>query len=143
MKALLTTSIALTLVACASTAMTIPEGVPVDTRETSLGTVLTDTNGMTLYLYTRDEPGKSNCYDRCAQNWPPLDAPGDAQDAGKFSVVERQDGTHQWAYDGDPLYLWVNDQSPGDVTGQGVGDVWFVIEVEDTGSGSNTESMTY
>lgn len=141
MKALLASSIVLSLVACASTAMTIPEGVPVDTRETSLGTVLTDTDGMTLYLYTRDEPGKSNCYDRCAQNWPPLDASGDARGAGKFSVVERQDGTHQWAYDGDPLYLWVNDQNPGDVTGQGVGDVWFVIEAGDSGSASS--GMSY
>jgi len=133
MKALIATAAALTLVACASTAMTIPDNVPVDTRDTGLGTILTDTDGMTLYLYTRDDKGVSNCYDRCAQNWPPLEASDNAQGTGKFSVIERRDGTHQWAYDGDPLYLWVNDQKPGDVTGQGVGDVWFVIEADSSG----------
>lgn len=136
MKSLIATTFALVLAACASTAMTIPEGVPVETRETSLGTILTDTDGMTLYLFTRDEKGKSNCYDRCAENWPPLEASDSAQGAGKFSVIERRDGTRQWAYEGNPLYLWVNDQEPGDVSGQGVGDVWFVIEVDGSGSGS-------
>ena len=133
MKAMIATAVSLALVACASTATTIPDGVPVETRDTSLGTILTDTDGMTLYLYTRDDKGVSNCYDRCAQNWPPLEASSSAEGAGKFSVIERRDGTHQWAYDGDPLYLWVNDKQPGDVTGQGVGDVWFVIEAESSG----------
>ncbi|GGX55034.1 COG4315 family predicted lipoprotein [Saccharospirillum salsuginis] len=133
MKAMIATAAALTLVACASTATTIPDNVPVETRDTSLGTILTDEDGMTLYLYTRDDKGVSNCYDRCAQNWPPLEASSNAQGAGKFSVIERRDGTHQWAYEGDPLYLWVNDQEPGDVTGQGVGDVWFVIEADSSG----------
>lgn len=118
--------------ACASTT-TIPEGVPVETRDTSLGTVLTDKDGMTLYMYTRDEPGKSNCYDGCAKSWPPLMASSGAQNVGKFSVIDRKDGSQQWAYDGEPLYLWVNDKAPGDVTGQGVGSVWYVIEVKEAG----------
>lgn len=141
MKALLATTFALALAACATTAMTIPEGVPVETRETSLGTILTDTDGMTLYRFTRDEQGVSNCYDRCAENWPPLEASENAQGAGKFSVIERRDGTHQWAYEGNPLYLWVNDEEPGDVTGQGVGDAWYVIEVDGTGAASGSGGM--
>ncbi len=122
----------LALSACASTS-TIPEGVPVDTRDTSLGEVLTDSKGMTLYIFTRDEPGKSNCYDGCAQNWPPLFASSGASGEGKFTVIDRKDGTQQWAYDGEPLYYWVNDKAPGDVTGHGVGEVWYVIKMEKSG----------
>lgn len=91
---------------------------------TDKGNVLTDAKGMTLYTFDRDEPGKSNCYDTCATNWPPLKAEMGAQPDGDFTVVERTDGTAQWAYKGKPLYLWVKDTKPGDMTGDGVNDVW-------------------
>lgn len=90
--------------------------------------VLVDENGMTLYTFDNDEQGMSNCYDDCAANWPPLEAAADAEPEGDFSVVARDDGTQQWAYEGMPLYLWVNDAEPGDMTGDGVGGVWHVIE---------------
>ncbi len=89
--------------------------------------VLVDENGMTLYTFDNDEQGMSNCYDDCAVNWPPLEAAADAEPEGDFTLVERKDGTMQWAYDGMPLYLWVNDAEPGDMTGDGVGGVWHVI----------------
>ena len=38
----------------------------------ALGAFLTDASGMTLYTFTKDEPGKTNCYGQCATNWPPL-----------------------------------------------------------------------
>ncbi|MHB1110991.1 MAG: COG4315 family predicted lipoprotein, partial [Devosia sp.] len=86
--------------------------------------VLTDANGMTLYTYDKDTAGVSNCYDKCAANWPPLFAADGAAAEGDFTLVTRTDGKMMWAYKGMPLYLWVKDQKPGDTTGDGVGEVW-------------------
>jgi predicted lipoprotein with Yx(FWY)xxD motif len=97
-----------------------------------LGQFLTDANGMTLYLFTNDvEEGVSTCYDDCEAAWPifrseePLTLPEGVD--GELSLVERTDGTMQVAYNGIPLYYWQGDVNPGDTTGQGVGDVWFVV----------------
>lgn len=102
------------------------------TRETAMGEVLTDANGMTLYTFDKDAEGMSNCYDKCAINWPPLLAEdGAMSDDDDFTLVPRNDGTMQWAYYGEPLYLWIKDQAPGDVTGDGVGGVWHVAKPDE------------
>jgi predicted lipoprotein with Yx(FWY)xxD motif len=99
-----------------------------------LGDFLVDTNGMTLYLFTVDDPGVSNCYDGCAVAWPPLlveegvaPAAGDGI-GGELGLTERTDGGLQVTYNSWPLYFWINDQQPGDTLGQGIDDVWFVVE---------------
>jgi len=101
-------------------------GGAVKSAETEKGEILTDAQGMTLYTFDNDESGMSNCYDDCAAKWPPLAASADAQEEGDFTLVERKDGTKQWAYKGQPLYLWVDDKAPGDMTGDGVNDVWHI-----------------
>ena len=112
-----------------------PYSVRVSGNE-ELGSFLVGADGMTLYLFTQDEEGISNCYDQCATNWPPLLVqPGEvpvpaAGVIGELDVTERDDETFQVMYNGQPLYFWVNDQEPGDTTGQGVGDVWFVVPPE-------------
>lgn len=88
--------------------------------------VLTDANGMTLYIFDKDQPGVTNCYDQCAINWPPLFADASATAEGEFTIVDRTDGTKMWAYKGMPLYYWKDDQAPGDITGDGVGGVWHL-----------------
>ena len=88
--------------------------------------VLTDANGMTLYIFDKDTAGVSNCYDTCAEKWPPLFADDSAAPEGDFTVVERTDGTKMWAYKGMPLYYWVEDMAPGDIKGDGVGGVWHL-----------------
>ena len=90
--------------------------------------VLTDTNGMTLYTFDKDVQGdgKSVCNDDCAAKWPPLFAEDDAQPEGDFTIVTRDDGTRMWAYKGWPLYYWVEDMQPGDISGDGVGGVWHL-----------------
>lgn len=93
-------------------------------------TILTDANGMTLYTWDNDEEGVSNCYDQCAVNWPPLIADADAAPEGDFTLVERTDGTQMWAYQGEPLYLWIKDEAPGDTTGDGVGGTWHTAVLE-------------
>ena len=97
-----------------------------------LGQFLTDAAGNTLYLFTKDEPGKSNCYDDCAANWPIFYAdegvslPEGA--AGELGEITRDDGTEQTTYNGWPLYYWVGDTAPGDTNGQGVSEVWYVVD---------------
>jgi predicted lipoprotein with Yx(FWY)xxD motif len=111
------------LAACASDAADLG---PLKTRQTAYGSVLTDAKGMTLYTVASDEPGVSNCVSRCAASWPPLLAGSDAKPSGRLSIVARPDGSRQYAWDGWPLYLWSQDQSPGDVAGHNYGDVWKV-----------------
>jgi len=92
------------------------------------GKILVNEKGMTLYTFDRDTDGMSACYDQCAQNWPPLMADYGAMAGGKYSIVTRKDGSKQWAYGGKPLYLWVKDTKPGDMTGDGVNGVWRVAK---------------
>jgi predicted lipoprotein with Yx(FWY)xxD motif len=105
-------------------------GGAIKSAEVGGQTILTDANGMTLYTWDNDEAGVTNCYDQCAVNWPPLVAADDAAPEGDFTLVERTDGTQMWAYDGMPLYLWVEDQAPGDTTGDGVGGTWHTAVLD-------------
>jgi predicted lipoprotein with Yx(FWY)xxD motif len=90
--------------------------------------VLTNTAGMTLYTFDKDEGGKSMCNGPCAANWPPLMAGADAKASGDWSIVTRDDGAKQWAYKGKPVYLWAKDAKPGDKTGDGFNNVWHVVK---------------
>jgi predicted lipoprotein with Yx(FWY)xxD motif len=103
----------------------------IKTGDSAMGPVLTDAKGMTLYTFDKDEGGASACYDKCAVNWPPLLAPAGAEADDDFGTIERTDGTMQWTYYGKPLYLWIKDSAPGDVTGDGVNDVWHVAKPTD------------
>ena len=89
--------------------------------------VLVDQSGMTLYTFDKDSAGKSACYDGCAKAWPPLAASADAKPDGDYTVVTRDDGSKQWAYQGKPLYLFVKDAKPGDKQDDKVKDVWHVV----------------
>lgn len=97
---------------------------PARVVETSKGKVWADAKGMTLYTFDRDGAGKSNCTGECARTWPPFLAGADAAPAGAWTVVSREGGAKQWAYKGKPLYGWIKDGKPGDVTGEGVNNLW-------------------
>ncbi len=103
-----------------------PASAQTKTMEVDLGkaTVLTDVNDMTLYIFVKDTPGKSNCNGKCAEAWPPLMA--ESATGENFSIIMRDDGSKQLAYKKMPLYLWVRDKKPGDTTGEGVGNKWLV-----------------
>lgn len=101
---------------------------PAKTADTAKGKTLVDDKGMTLYIFDRDAPGKSNCTAQCATNWPPLTAASDTGATGDWSVVAREDGTKQWAYKGKPLYRWKDDKKAGDTTGDGFNNVWHVAQ---------------
>lgn len=90
--------------------------------------MLVDHAGMTLYTFDKDSAGKSMCNGECAKNWPPLMAAGGEKAEGKWTQVKRDDGSLQWAYDGKPLYTFVKDKKAGDMTGDGMKDVWHVAK---------------
>ena len=92
--------------------------------------MLTDAKGMTLYTYLKDTPQQSNCNDGCAVQWPPIVANG-APPSDAWTVVTRTDGSKQWAYRGKPIYGWIKDSKPGDITGEGVANGAWKIAVVD------------
>jgi len=100
-------------------------------KNATLGDFLVDSKGMTLYLYTKDTPGVSNCSGKCLAAWPALLTNGapiaGTGVTGKLGTTTRDDGSMQVTYDDMPLYYYVSDAKPGDVTGQGVGGVWYVV----------------
>jgi predicted lipoprotein with Yx(FWY)xxD motif len=93
--------------------------------------VLADARGMTLYVFDKDSDGMSACYDKCAANWPPMLAAAGAMADDDFGLIQRKDGSMQWTYYGKPLYLWVKDTKPGDMTGDGMNGVWHVAKPQD------------
>lgn len=111
----------------------------VHVAETDLGPVLVDQNGLTLYVFTPDTEGVSTCYDDCAASWPAVagDTPISPDlDAAMFGTAPRDDGSEQLTVNGMPLYLFAGDAAPGDTNGQGLNDVWFVVD----GTGSMIEA---
>lgn len=112
---------------------------------TAKGTVLAGPNGHTLYTYDPDkaQPGTSACNDECAVDWPPLQrtvTAGRGVDAADLSTVTRADGSTQVSYRGRPVYYYVNDAKPGDITGDGVGGVWHLIAVGGNSGGSQSDN---
>lgn len=94
------------------------------------GDFLVNQAGMTLYTFDNDtaSSGKSTCNGGCATNWPPVIAEPGAAPSGSFTTITRDDGTKQWAHNGKPLYLFKSDKQPGDRKGDGVKNVWHVVQ---------------
>jgi predicted lipoprotein with Yx(FWY)xxD motif len=102
-------------------------------NDPKLGNILVDGKGMTLYMFTKDTPGVSNCNAGCLAKWPALLTNGSPKagpgvDASLFGSATLADGSKMVTYNKMPLYYWVNDKKPGDTTGQNVGKVWFVVD---------------
>jgi predicted lipoprotein with Yx(FWY)xxD motif len=95
-------------------------------RTTSLGKVLVDAKGLTLYRLSADGTDKSKCTGSCTSIWPPLLATGTPSYAGMsgFSTFDRGGGKMQVAYHGEPLYTFSGDTKAGDTKGNGLTDSW-------------------
>jgi predicted lipoprotein with Yx(FWY)xxD motif len=101
-----------------------------ETAESDYGSILVDSEGMTLYMFDPDEQGPSVCDAGCLQAWPIVEGPADAGqgvDDSMLGTTESTEGTTMTTYNDWPLYYFVDDRAPGDVTGQGDGGVWWVI----------------
>ena len=87
--------------------------------------ILTNAKDMTAYVFDKDTPGVSNCNGACATEWPPILAP-EGELKAPLSVVVRKDQSRQVAYKNRPLYLYVEDSAPGEISGDGYSSVWHV-----------------
>ncbi|MDM7831306.1 COG4315 family predicted lipoprotein [Cellulomonas edaphi] len=108
-------------------------GAEVATAKTSLGTIVVDGKGMTAYYYDKDEPnsGSSVCTADCAAAWPAIEAASATPTVdgitGKVGTITGTDGNLQVTIEGRPIYTYAGDSKAGDVTGQGVGGIWYVV----------------
>ena len=104
-------------------------------RTTQLGPTLVDSSGRTLYLFQKDKNAASTCNGACASVWPPLTTNGKPHaqagiSAAKLGTTKRQDGKTEVTYAGHPLYYYVSDTQPGQVSGQGLdqfGAIWNAV----------------
>jgi predicted lipoprotein with Yx(FWY)xxD motif len=110
-------------------------GPLVSTSTSSLGRILVDSRGHTLYLFQKDKSGRSTCAGDCAAAWPPLIAsgkprPGTGAKASLLGTTKRADGRMQATYNKHPLYTFVKDTKKGQTSGEnvdGFGAEWYVV----------------
>jgi predicted lipoprotein with Yx(FWY)xxD motif len=118
--------------------------VQVGTNPT-FGTILTTDSGLALYTLDTDHDGQSTCHGACAAAWPPLNVPagtgatGGPGVTGTVGTSEQSNGTFQVTYNGAPVYTFVGDSAPGQVTGNGVTG-FFVVKVAATATTTTTPS---
>ncbi len=135
-----TTSSAAGTQPAAQTSSSSSSAVVVKTTSNSLGTILVDSQGMTLYHLSGEQNGKFICTSMaCLGVWHPLIAPSSGTpsgEVGSLGTVKRPEGTVQVTYKGTPLYTFAQDKQAGETNGQGIKDVgtWSLI----TTSSSNT-----
>jgi predicted lipoprotein with Yx(FWY)xxD motif len=119
------------------------------TEHTSLGTVLTNGQGMTVYWFAADHGTTSACSGACAAAWPPVigmpTAAAGVTLTGPLGTITRSDGAKQATYNGHPLYTFKADTAPGQVNGNavsGFGAKWYAITIGSAAGGSTAPSST-
>jgi predicted lipoprotein with Yx(FWY)xxD motif len=122
--------------------------VVVKSASSSLGTILADSQGMTLYHLSGEQNGKFICTSSaCVGVWHPLLAPSSGApsgEVGSLGTVKRPDGTVQVTYRGTPLYTFTGDQQSGETKGQGIKDVgtWSVVTTSSSSTPPSTGSSS-
>lgn len=108
-------------------------GAELAVADSTLGEIVVDGEGMTVYVFDKDtaDSGKSACSGECLAAWPPVETTNDSPTAdgitGEVATITRDDGSLQITLNGLPLYLYSPDEAAGEVTGQGVSGVWWVV----------------
>ncbi|MHA7278456.1 COG4315 family predicted lipoprotein [Arthrobacter sp. MDT2-2] len=103
-----------------------------------LGEIVVDAEGMTVYYFTKDvaDSGVSACKDDCLVAWPPVisgtETPEVEGVTGEVGTIETTEGGLQMTINGMPIYYFNKDLAAGDVNGQAVGDVWYVVAPDGT-----------
>lgn len=143
-----TTSSAANTQAAAQTSSGPSSAVLVKTASNSLGTILVDSQGMTLYHLSGEQNGKFICTSSaCVGVWHPLIASSSGApsgEVGSLGTVKRPEGTVQVTYKGTPLYTFTGDQQSGETKGQGIKDVgtWSVITTSSSSAPPSTSSSS-
>lgn len=105
---------------------------------TELGEILVGKDGKTVYYFTQDQKdsGFSSCVDNCRDNWPPVLVDNEPTISGDITAtigtIKDLEGKKQVTVDGLPIYYWYEDNNPGEVKGQGVGNVWYAVAPDGT-----------
>jgi predicted lipoprotein with Yx(FWY)xxD motif len=110
-------------------------GDAVSAQSTSLGTILVDGKGRTVYVFANDKTNASTCTGSCATDWPPVPAPTPLPASipgvtGALGTTTRSDGSHQLTVAGHPVYNFSGDSAAGQTSGQGLtlnGGLWTVV----------------
>jgi predicted lipoprotein with Yx(FWY)xxD motif len=120
-----------------ATAAAKKPSITIGVASSKLGNIMVDDKGLSLYMFTPDARNVSVCEGQCLVAWPPImlgkdDTLADVELKGDLrrsllGVAMRENGTRQVTYNGWPLYYWFRDAKAGDVLGQWVGNVWFVL----------------
>jgi predicted lipoprotein with Yx(FWY)xxD motif len=111
------------------------KGTTVKTAKSRFGKIIVDGRGRTLYLFEKDRRGHSACSGTCATYWPPLlttakQVAGTGAKKSLLGTIRRANGKKQVTYGGHPLYRYVQDKKPGQITGQDshfFGASWYVV----------------
>ena len=111
-------------------------GKSIKVMNSRYGRMLFDAGGRAIYLFTREPGSKSRCYGQCAVAWPPVFTRGKPRarsgvDADLLGTTRRRGGRRQVTYNGHPLYYYVTDTKPGQITCQDVvefGGTWLVVD---------------
>lgn len=128
---------------CSKDEDTQPAASGILVNNTSLGNVLTDEAGRTLYFFANDANGTSTCTGNCLANWPVFyrenPSLGTGLSASDFGTITNADGSKQTTFKTWPLYYYAKDTKAGDVTGENVGNIWFVAKPDYTIMLANTQ----
>ena len=124
------------------------KGARIALGKTTLGRVLVDARGRTLYRFAKDKGGRSACYGACATYWPPLVSSAKPQAArgvraSLLGLTKRTDGKRQVTYAGHPLYTFSLDTRAGQTSGQGLSDFggsWNAVAASGRAVKSNASS---
>lgn len=116
------TAAPLTVIEASGSATPMGNNIYTLKMDVNKGQYLADFAGVALYTYTQDKSGQSNCTGTCAATWPPYTSGAVAQSnfPSNISALTRPDGSKQFAWKGKPLYYYINDTAPGQITGDGV-----------------------
>jgi predicted lipoprotein with Yx(FWY)xxD motif len=129
--------IALLVVLAAAAFAPAAEASTVKVSSTRYGDILVNGKGRVVYLFTKEKTAKSRCYGNCATAWPPVLTAGKPR-AGKgataklVGTTKRKSGKRQVTYNGHPLYYYIADKRPGQITCQDVfefGGTWLLVTV--------------
>ena len=91
--------------------------------------VYEDQKGLPLYTFDNDTMvGMSHCGGECAKHWPPLAAPAGAKPSGDWTLINREDGSTQWALKGKPLYTFAADAAGAPPKGDGLAQKWHLAK---------------
>lgn len=105
--------------------------------------VIASKTGMTLYTFDKDSAGKSNCQAGCLALWPAAPVADAPKANDNWGSIQRDDGSKQLTFKGKPVYYYIHDKKPGDVSGDNVGGVWHVIAAGKPEPAKETSSGGY